>query len=489
MTIPMDAPFQLKPTSYLSLPESFYTKTKPIPVKQPKIFLYNDRLAKELGISLDPEAPATAALLSGNQLFEGTQPICQAYAGHQFGGFSPQLGDGRAHLLGEFETPAKGRFDFQLKGSGRTPFSRGGDGRAALGPMLREFLMSESMNALGIPTTQSLAVVLTGETVLRQRPLPGAILTRIAQSHLRVGTFEYFAARSQWDEVKLLTQYANERHQLSQRISGSPNVEDLLFEIAGRQARLIARWLEAGFIHGVMNTDNMSISGETIDYGPCGMLDEFNPSQVYSSIDHQGRYRYENQPQIAKWNLSVLAQCLLPTAGAPLDGKKLIESLWDHFDQELTEHYQTRMLGRLGIEQAKASDAELLNELLQTLEEEELDYHLSLRRLGSLLLDPTLRHPSAALNVWSSKWLGRIKAESGDPQKTANVLLKRNPLYVPRNHLIEAALTEASGTFKLDAVLKLLAVLRNPYDEIAGAEALAKPPAEDERVTQTFCGT
>ncbi len=482
--------------TYAELPSRFYARVAPARVKDPRLVVFNSRLAEELG--LDPlvlERDA-ATWFSGNQALADADPIAMAYAGHQFGGFVPQLGDGRALLLGERVGRDGERRDIQLKGSGRTPFSRNGDGRAALGPMLREYLVSEAMHALGIPTTRSLAVVTTGEQVVRDDLLPGAVLTRVAASHVRVGTFEYFAARDDHDAVRRLLDYVIERHYPETRDTKLPALA-VLEAVTQRQAALIADWMSVGFIHGVMNTDNMAISGETIDYGPCAFMDHYDVNTVFSSIDHGGRYAYGNQPAIAQWNLARFAETLLPLIDA--DSEKAIElatavvrDFMPGFDAQLL----ARMRRKIGLSTEHESDVELIKSLLATMQSAGADFTLTFRRLAGCAEetgnDAAIRElfaPSTGIEDWLRRWRARLASEPhGATERGAN-MRRVNPAFVPRNHRVEAALEAASTHGDFAPFHRLLKILEHPFDDQAGVGEFEQPPAPAERVRQTFCGT
>ena len=475
---------------------------KPAPVPAPRLLFLNDALARELG--LDPvalRADDAAAIFAGNQLPSDAQPIAQAYAGHQFGGFSPQLGDGRALLLGELIDKSGRRRDLAFKGSGRTPFSRGGDGKAAIGPMLREVLIGEAMHALGIPTTRALAVVATGEPVQRETLLPGAVLTRVAASHLRVGTFEYFAAQGDMARVRQLADYAIARHDPDVAGSATPYL-DFLRAAIRRQAALVARWMQVGFIHGVMNTDNTSIAGETIDYGPCAFLEAYDPQQAFSSIDSQGRYAYRNQPQIAQWNLARLAETLLPLIDA--DGERAVALATDaigEFTALFRQCWLAGMRDKLGLEKAgaDAADAELINDWLTLLETGKIDFTLAWRRLadaaaGSAETLRPLFADSAALDAWLARWQVRSHTEdngdAGAATRRAARMRQINPWLIPRNHRVEEVLAAASDHDDLGPFNALLAALRAPCAEAPNHAHWAEPaPDEFTANYRTFCGT
>src|SRR5690348_9473248 len=436
-------PFQ---NSYAALPANFFARVAPTPVASPRLIKLNRRLAVQLG--LDPEmldSPEGAEILSGKRLPDGAEPIAMAYAGHQFGHFVPQLGDGRAILLGEVIDKDGVRRDIQLKGSGRTPFSRRGDGRAALGPVLREYIVSEAMFALGIPTTRSLAAVMSGESVIRETMLPGAVLTRVAASHIRVGTFQYFAARQDTDALRRLADHVIARH-YPHLADHARRYHALLEAVVGRQASLIARWLHVGFIHGVMNTDNTSISGETIDYGPCAFLDHYDPAQVFSSIDEMGRYAYANQPRIALWNLTRLAECLLPLFSDDQD--KAIEQaqfILGEFAEKFTAAYQAGLGRKIGLFTARDGDEALVQDLLDAMAKNQADFTLTFRRLGEAAGDEAangelraLFDEPAAIDEWIARWRKRLAEEPQSASERRAAMHAINPAFIPRNHRIEA---------------------------------------------------
>jgi uncharacterized protein YdiU (UPF0061 family) len=422
-----------------------------------------------------------------------------AYAGHQFGHFVPQLGDGRANLLGEVVGRDGVRYDIQLKGSGRTPFSRGGDGRAALGPVLREYIVSEAMAAMGVPTTRTLAAVTTGEPVLRETVLLGAVLTRVAASHLRVGTFEYFAARRDTDGVRLLADYAIARHYPEAAQAGQP-YRTLLEGVVGRQAKLIAQWMLIGFIHGVMNTDNTSISGETIDYGPCAFMEAYDPAKVYSSIDHGGRYAYGNQPRVTLWNLARLAEALLPVLAHESGSEEAAVATANEILSAFEPQFETaRIAGlrrKLGMFTEREGDVALAEDLLQRMAANQDDFTLTFRRLCNAAVGPegnagvqTLFAEPAAFDNWAVGWRERLEEESADPRERAAAMRKVNPAFIPRNHLVEVALDAASLRQDFKPFEDLLDVVSRPYEERPGFEKYAIPALPEERVLQTFCGT
>jgi uncharacterized protein YdiU (UPF0061 family) len=487
-------PFQ---NTYAALPDNFFARVAPTPVDSPRLIKLNRPLAVHLG--LDPDrlgSPEGTEILAGKRIPDGADPIAMAYAGHQFGHFVPQLGDGRAILLGEVIDADGVRRDIQLKGSGPTPFSRRGDGRAALGPVLREYIVSEAMAALGIPTTRSLAAVVTGENVMRETPLPGAVLTRIASSHIRVGTFQYFAARGDTEGVRRLADHVIARH-YPQAANADRPYHALLEGVIARQAQLIARWMLVGFIHGVMNTDNSSISGETIDYGPCAFMDAYDPAAVFSSIDEQGRYAYANQPRIALWNLTRLAECLLPLFSDQQD--KAIEDAQlalGGFAEAFTAAYQAGLRDKLGLFTARDDDPALAQDLLDAMAGNQADFTLTFRRLSDAALDPggdaevrRLFAEPTAYDEWAARWRQRISDEPQDPVARQAVMRTVNPAFIPRNHLIEAVIEAAVNRDDFAPFEQLLVVLSKPYQDQPTLAGYAEPPKPHQRVLQTFCGT
>jgi uncharacterized protein YdiU (UPF0061 family) len=482
--------------TYSELPARFYARVAPAPAKDPRLVAFNALLASEL--DLDPAVLERegAAWFSGNQTPDDADPIAMAYAGHQFGNFVPQLGDGRAILLGERVGRDGVRRDIQLKGSGRTPFSRNGDGRAALGPMLREYLISEAMHALDIPTTRSLAVVTTGEQVVREDLEPGAVLTRVAASHIRVGTFEYFAARNDGDAVSQLLDYVITRHDPNSRGADVPALA-VLEAVARRQAALMADWMSVGFIHGVMNTDNVAISGETIDYGPCAFMDNYDTNTVFSSIDRGGRYAYGNQPAIAQWNLARFAETLLPLIDSD-NGKAIelatavVKDFMPRFDARLL----TRMRRKIGLSSEQESDVELIRTLFATMQAAGADFTLTFRRLARCADEPAddaslleLFGSSAGIKDWLRRWRERLTSEPQNAAERAANMRRVNPAFIPRNHRVEAALEAASTHGDFGPFHKLQNILEHPYDDQPGCAEFEQPPAPGERVLRTFCGT
>jgi len=481
--------------SYRRLPERFHAAQVPARVDAPRLLAFNRPLAEDLG--LDPQAllPVAADLFSGNALATDAEPIALAYAGHQFGHFVPSLGDGRALLLGEIVGRDGRRRDVQLKGSGPTPFSRRGDGRAALGPVLREYLVSEAMHALGIPTTRSLAAVATGLVVHRETPQPGAVLTRVASSHLRVGTFQYFAARSDVEGLSLLLDHALRRHDPELASDERPALA-FLGAVAARQAALVARWLCVGFVHGVMNTDNTAISGETLDYGPCAFLDGYHPARKFSSIDHGGRYAFANQPSIARWNLARLAEALLPLIDAEVDRAiaAAVEVL-EGFPAVFERAWQGGLRAKVGLATEEEGDAGLVAGLLAAMQACEADWTLVFRRLADAADesrdDTALRETFARpdeIDAWLAAWRARLARDARTPRERAAAMRRVNPLFVPRNHRVEQAL-RAAASGDLRPFETLCEVLRRPFDEQPAHAALAEPPRPEEVVSETFCGT
>jgi protein adenylyltransferase len=466
--------------SYARLPDRFYARLAPTPVSAPRLVKLNVALALELGLDpADLTTPEGVAMLAGNRVAPGSEPIALAYAGHQFGNFVPQLGDGRALLLGEVVDVKGVRRDIQLKGSGRTPFSRNGDGRAALGPVLREYIVSEAMHALGLPTTRSLAAVLTGDWIQRETALPGAVLTRVASSHIRVGTFQFFAARGDVEGLRLLADHVIARH-----YPDAGSYRGLFERVIGRQAKLVAQWLLVGFIHGVMNTDNMSIAGETIDYGPCAFMDAYHPETVFSSIDRMGRYAYGKQPQIAGWNLARLGEALMPL----FDDNE--EKALEQANESLKRYgdlfgaaYLGGLRRKFGLFTEHDDDHALIQGFLKLLMDNGLDYTLAFRRLsnGEMPVDDA---------DWTARYRARLALEPQDEATRRAAMQAVNPLYIPRNHRVEAALKAAIENDDYGPFEELLVVLARPFEERAEFAAYAEPPSEDDRRNfRTYCGT
>ena len=471
--------------SYAALPDRFYTRQAPVPVASAELLLLNHGLAAELGLDADElQSPEGLAMLAGNSAPEEAAPLAQVYAGHQFGNWVPRLGDGRALLLGEVVSPTGQRMDIQLKGSGQTPYSRMGDGRAWLGPVLREYIVSEAMHALGVPTTRGLAAVATGETVLREAPFPGAVLTRVAPSHIRVGTFQYFASQGDRDGLQTLTEHVMARHY--------PAAEDalhLLQQVVAAQARLVAQWMGFGFIHGVMNTDNAHVAGITIDYGPCAFMDRFDPGKVFSSIDRMGRYAYARQPDMAVWNMAQLATALLPLIDADQDAAiaKATEAVHS-FPKIYNAAWQEVHGAKLGLATVQEGDDTLIHDLLLLMHEGQADFTNTFRTLaeGGPTRDQVTNR--ATFDDWHARWQTRLKQEPGSDSAKQDRMQQANPALIPRNHRIEEAITQAlSGN--LEPSYRLIAALSAPFASDRQYDDLRTPPSESEEVRQTFCGT
>lgn len=485
----MKTPLTLQHHYLDSLPSLFYTKQEPEPVKQSELLLFNDALATKLG--LDSAAlRKIPAYFSGNAVPQGAMPIAQAYSGHQFGYFT-RLGDGRAILLGEWETKDKTLYDIQLKGSGRTPYSRSGDGRATVSSMLREYLISEAMAALHIPTTRSLAVTLTGERVFRKYALPGAVLTRVAKSHIRVGTFQYAYEVGGNAAVKELADYTIQRHYPHIARVARPYLS-LLEEFVKVQAKLIAKWMSVGFIHGVMNTDNMSLSGETIDYGPCAFLDEYDPATVFSSIDSGGRYAYGNQPSIALWDLTRFAEILVTIIADNGEGDiSQIETILLSFQKEYEAAYQKEMAGKLGIFDPHSKDSALITELLRWTHRNKADYTNTFYALTIRDYKAISEESEPKFNAWKQKWLARLDAQVQSKDEARFLMKRSNPVVIPRNHLVEHALAAAEEEGDMTAFLELLTLLQAPYnyDETIPKKFRSPMPEVERRSYRTYCGT
>ena len=483
--------------TYARLPEGFHFRLAPTPVKAPKLVKLNRPLAQELGLALDGLNDATIAeIFAGNRLPDGAEPLAMAYAGHQFGGFVPQLGDGRAILLGEVVDKTGTRRDIQLKGSGRTPFSRGGDGRAAFGPVLREYLVSEAMHALGIPTTRALAAVTTGEPVYREDVLPGAVLTRIAQSHVRVGTFQFFAARGEDDAIRRLADYVIDRHYPELKVHEQP-YGALLEAVLDRQAALVTRWLMVGFIHGVMNTDNTSIIGETIDFGPCAFMDSFDPMTWFSSVDDFGRYAFANQPAIAQWNLARLAEAMLPLlADDTQDAIDQANAIIESFEGRFAKAWLAGMRQKIGLATEEETDRTLIAGLLDAMHQGKADYTLTFRRLAAALEDEEnvaqvrkLFTDPESFDQWQASWRQRLSRESTPPADRARAMREVSPAIIPRNHRVEEALEAAIEKADFTPFERLHRALATPYADTAETAAYADPPAPSQIPYRTFCGT
>ena len=472
--------------TYSKLSDTFKEKVKPTPVHSPELIVLNDRLAKDLTLDFSKvEKKDLSQIFSGNTLPEGSSTLAQAYAGHQFGHFT-MLGDGRAVLLGEHLVNNTNRFDVQFKGSGRTSFSRSGDGRAVLGPMLREYIISEAIHALKIPTTRSLAVVKTGEKIVRENLLPGAILTRVASSHIRVGTFQYIAAKQNINDLNTLVDYTINRHY--PEIKSSKNKAlDLLNLVMERQCKLVINWMCVGFIHGVMNTDNMTISGETIDYGPCAFMDHYNPKTVFSSIDQLGRYSFSNQPPITKWNLSRFAECLIPLIDKNEDKAiQLATEIIDNFQNIYEEKWLNMMRDKLGLFGKNKDDKKLIDDLLTWMEKNKADYTNTFCYLMNIKIANNSLYNDKDFINWSNEWQNRISINDNSKEKSLELMKETNPVIIPRNHKVEEAL-KAANENNLEVMNKMLSKFDNPYNEQKDIEDYQLPSLDDNY--QTFCGT
>ena len=474
--------------TYSKLSNTFKEVIKPTPVNDPELVILNEQLAKDLNLDFSKQDnKKLAEIFSGNFLPEGTTPVAQAYAGHQFGHFT-MLGDGRAILLGEHLVNQKQRVDVQFKGSGRTSFSRGGDGRAALGPMLREYIISEAIHALNIPTTRSLAVVKTGEKIVRENLLPGAILTRVASSHIRVGTFQYIAAKQNTDDLNTLIDYTINRHYPEIKTSDQKAI-DLLNLVMEKQCQLVVNWIRVGFIHGVMNTDNMAISGETIDYGPCAFMDTYNPKTVFSSIDKLGRYAFSNQPPITKWNLARLAECLIPLIDKNEDTAiKIATKTIDNFQNVYEKKWLNMMRDKLGLFGEDQNDLKLINNLLNWMESNQADYTNTFCYLMKIDTNDDLKFKDINFINWLKEWENRILINNGSKEKSINLMKKTNPIFIPRNHKVEEALENANKN-NFQHLNDLLDVVKKPYTNNENLKQYKKPANLNGIKYQTFCGT
>ncbi len=491
-------PFPQFENSYAQLSAQFHTRQLPVPVSAAGLIRVNHSLASHLGF--DPEwleSENGVALIAGNYVPEDADPIATVYAGHQFGGWNPQLGDGRAILLGEVIAKDGIRYDIQLKGSGRTPYSRGGDGRAPLGPVLREYIVSEAMAVLGVPTTRALAAATTGEWVHRDGRFPGAVLARVAQSHIRIGTVQYFASREDTESLEVLIYHVINRH-YPQALEAANPVRAMLDGVIANQASLIAYWQSLGFIHGVMNTDNMLLSGETIDYGPCAFMDEFDKNTVFSSIDHGGRYAYRNQPPVAHWNLSVLTQALLPFLDNDPDkalasGQAAINAFPDLYQTA----FQQRISAKLGIVNPGPDDTSLIQDFFDLMQTEHTDFTLTFRYLSDLVIPQSASDGGVgslidlpeAFKPWVDRWQARLAGESVDPIQHQAAMYAVNPAYIPRNHLVEEAIVAAETQQDFEHFNRLLDLLATPFDFDEANARYATPPQPEQVVRQTFCGT
>ena len=484
--------------SYARMPETFYTKLSPTPVAAPELIAVNRPLARHLGIDADWLAsPEGVQMVAGNAVPKGAEPLASVYAGHQFGSYNPQLGDGRAILLGEVVDGAGHRFDIQLKGSGPTPYSRGGDGRSPLGPVIREYVVSEAMHALGVPTTRALAAVTTGDQVVREQFLPGAVLARVASSHIRIGTFQYFAANKNTQALQTLTSHTLTRHYPEQLVAENQPLA-LLQAVVARQASLVARWQLLGFIHGVMNTDNMLLCGETIDYGPCAFMDAFQADKVFSSIDRGGRYAYRNQPGIAHWNLACLAQSLLPLLHEEQDEAVAIaQTAVDRFPELFVQAHTAGMAAKLGLAEITADDTALVEDLFQLMADHQLDFTLTFRRLADLADESSPGQATVkelfeipdALLPWLARWRERQQRESNEPTDRQSRMYAANPAFIPRNHRVQEAIAAASDDGDFQPFHALHAALAAPYQYDPALARYATPPRPEQEVRQTFCGT
>ena len=476
--------------SYIGLPEEFYQLIAPTPVKSPTMLAFNNSLAEELGIKLKEQEKID--YFSGNTLPLKSVPIALNYAGHQFGNFVHELGDGRAVLLGEVRSKNTS-YDLQLKGSGITQFSRQGDGRSALGPVIREYILSEAMHHLNIPTTRALAAMATGEHVARDTFEPGGILTRVAKSHLRVGTFEYFASRQQWEDVKLLADYSIQRHFPEIRESNNHYLE-LLKQVASHQSILISKWMSVGFVHGVMNTDNFTISGETIDYGPCAFLDEYHPGKVFSSIDQNGRYAFGNQPSIASWNLASLAGCLIAFIDKDSDkANELATEVLDNFSIETNQRILDLMCEKISLDGSVKENQNLLRQLLKIMMESGSDYTITFRSLSEVLLDQPGKFLEQFKNKdeiesWLNDWKKALATDEIDLQLIVDQMKSVNPMYIPRNHQVQLVI-DAAYNNDFSKMAEMIEVIRRPFEEIDRNSSYAVPPLEEQRIKRTFCGT
>jgi uncharacterized protein YdiU (UPF0061 family) len=472
--------------TYSKLSNTFKEEVEPTKVRDPKLIILNKKLAKDLNLDFSQiNKKVIAEIFSGNALPKGSKSIAQAYAGHQFGHFT-MLGDGRAILIGEHLVNKNQRFDIQFKGSGKTSFSRSGDGRAALGPMLREYIISEAIHALNIPTTRSLAVISTGEKVVRENLLPGAILTRVASSHIRVGTFQYIAAKQNINDLKTLVNYTIDRHYPEIQLSNNKAL-DLLNLVMERQCQLVINWIRVGFVHGVMNTDNMTISGETIDYGPCAFMDHFNPKTVFSSIDKFGRYSFSNQPAITKWNLTRFAECLIPLIDLNEDKAiKMAGEIIDNFQNIYEEKWLNMMRDKLGFIGEDQNDKKMIDDLLNWMEKNKADYTNTFCYLMNIDVVNNEIYKDNDFLAWLKNWQNRLLVNNGTKEKSLNLMKNINPTVIPRNHKVEEALLSAND-YNLEKMNKLLSVLNNPYNSQQNIKEFQTPSLNNDY--QTFCGT
>ncbi len=484
--------------TYNKLPEKFFQNCHPAQIPHPQLICFNKELAEDLGLLLQRLSDEElAGYFSGNMLFEDAEPIAMAYAGHQFGSFVNQLGDGRAILLGEIVNSERKRHDIQLKGSGRTKWSRGGDGKSTLGPVIREYIVSEAMHALGVPTTRALAMVTTGEEVWRQEgKLPGGILTRVSSGYIRIGTFEYFLARNDLEAIGQLADYAISRYYPEAASDDNPYMS-FFHRVCDKQAALIAKWMQLGFIHGVMNTDNTSICGETIDYGPCAFMDEYEPNTVFSSIDAYGRYRYGNQGSIILWNLSSLGNCLLHLFGDDENiARDHYTTVLENTQRQFLHYWQQGMKSKLGLTQMEEQDIEIIQNYLNILRDQKIDYTLAFRYLADNINRNTMSERFSALfkrpediTDWMQRWKMRLSREAGSTDDIASLMNKTNPAYIPRNHRVEKAIQLAEKENMFEEIHRLMDVLKHPFTEQSDTTEYILPPKPEERVLHTFCGT
>jgi len=474
--------------TYSKLPDTMLSRLAPIPVKAPKVVIINHSLSKELGLDFSNTSNENlASLFSGNLLPEGSDTIAQAYAGHQFGHFT-MLGDGRAIVVGEHISKNNKRFDIQFKGSGKTPFSRNGDGRAALGPMLREYIISEAIHALNIPTTRSLAVVKTGETVMRETPLKGAILTRVAKSHIRVGTFQYAVISDGKKNLKTLFDYTVDRHYPHIKDSKTPSL-DLIKTVIEKQTKLVVDWMRVGFIHGVMNTDNMAISGETIDYGPCAFMDVYDPETVFSSIDQDGRYAFFNQPGITKWNLARFAECLVPLINEDKNTSiQIATEVVNNFSEIYKKNWLQMMCKKLGFLGEESKDEKLIIDLLTWMYKNKADYTNTFCFLMNQNLEKNKIYNEQSFLGWKKQWQERLKINSKSPEESLKLMRSNNPLVIPRNHKVEEAL-ESANNDNLNSLKNLLRILEKPYEDKKKINEYQFPAPPSDKIYKTFCGT
>ncbi len=493
--MPFETPISFENIYALQM-EGFYVPWESAKVPSPRIIQFNEDLAKELGLNEnDLNSELGTEFFAGNEMPIGSSPLAQVYAGHQFGGFSPQLGDGRALLVGEVIDQNNQRRDIQLKGSGPTPFSRRGDGKAVVAPVLREYLIGEAMHALGIPSTRALAAVTTGEQIVREELEPGAILTRVASSHIRVGTFQFFAARGDTEKIQKLADYSITRHYKELEDYPEKYLE-LLKAVMRKQAALISNWVAVGFVHGVMNTDNMTISGETIDYGPCAFIDDYNPQAVFSSIDEQARYAFGNQPNIAQWNLARFAETLIPLID-PKDSDNAIKLATDELNQFphlYQQYWLEEMQAKLGLLALEDSEVDLINGLYQAIEGQGVDYTKLFRRLADAARGDDegllgLFNDSSSIETWLKNWLEQLSSNGNNLEKIADKMDSVNPIYIPRNHLVEQALQAASKHADYEPFKKFLSVLMHPYEKHDDLQAYEEPASKESGPYVTFCGT